>query len=56
MSDKIATTRTVSTRGQFCVPVEFRNGVVEYGIEVVSTDENGNLVLKLHPNPKRLSN
>jgi hypothetical protein len=56
MSDKIATTRKLSTRGQFCVPLEFRNGVEEYGIEIESTDDEGNLILKLHPNPEEESN
>ena len=53
MTEKIATTRKLSTRGQFCVPSEFRRGIEEYGIEVESTDEEGNLVLKLHPNPDK---
>ena len=41
--------RPVSSKGQICIPHEFRDGVVAYTVVEESTDEEGAPVLTLHP-------
>ena len=45
------TTRKLNMNGQITIPKDFRQDIEKYGIGIESTDENGNLVLKLIPDP-----
>ena len=47
---KEAVRRKISSKGQLCIPSQFRNkDVRNYIVQKHEEDENGNAVLKLYP-------